>query len=200
MDRIPASIERNRRVAQTLPVVMVLGGWLLLLIGLAAPTPAAEKIVLRYGIFRRSVPVSDLTEFAETGEPSRRLNRYLRMADEDPERFRQFLIEETPADPKTMNRLLASPAGDVLLDKLSEYLYTPEQDDREALRVALTTAAENDSKISFLEVLQTYPAEEAHINVRRAIDTYRQIAAVQQRVEGVLGGGLEEVLREINPF
>lgn len=200
MDRIPASIERNSRVAQTLPVVMVLGGWLLLLIGLAAPTPAAEKIVLRYGIFRRSVPVSDLTEFAETGEPSRRLNRYLRMADEDPERFRQFLTEETPADPKTMDRLLASPAGDVLLDKLSEYLYTPEQDDREALRIALTTAAENDSKISFLEVLQTYPAEEAHINVRRAIDTYRQIAAVQQRVEGVLGGGLEEVLREINPF
>jgi hypothetical protein len=199
MAQITVSVGWISKQDKTWLVVGALAGWLLLH-GLMVPAQAAETVVLRYSIFRRSLPVADLTEFAETGEPSRRLQRYLRMANEEPERFRQFITEETPADPQTLDRVLVSPAGDVLLDKLSEYIYTPEQDDREALRVALNQAAENDSKISFLEVLQTYPAAEAHINVRRAINTYRQIAELQQQVEGVLGGGLDEVLREINPF
>ncbi len=175
---------------------IVLSGWL----AIAIPVQAAEELVLRYGIFRGSVPVADLNEFAETGETSRSLRRYLRLAKEDPEQFRQFLTAEAPVESRNLDRLLDSPAGDVLLDEFSKYLYTPHQDDREALRTALKTAVEDDQKISFLEVLQDYPAKEAHINVRRAISTYQQVIAVQSRVEGILGGRFDEILHQINLF
>lgn len=175
---------------------MTLLGWLVT----ATPGQAAERVVLRYGIFRGSIPVADLNEFAETGETSRTLRRYLRLAKEEPEQFRQVLTAEAPADSRNLDRLLDSPAGDVLLDEFSRYLYTPEQDDREALRTAFKVAAEDDQKISFLELLQDYPAKEAHINVRRAISTYQQIASIQSRVEGVLGGQLDEVLQKIDLF
>lgn len=169
-------------------------------LAIAVPVQAAEELVLRYGIFRGSVPIADLNEFAETGETSRSLRRYLRLAKEDPEKFRQFLTAEAPVESRNLDRLLDSPAGDVLLDEFSKYLYTPDQDDREALRTALKTAVEDDQKISFLEVLQDYPAEAAHINVRRAISTYQQVIAIQSRVDGVLGGQLDNVLQQIDLF
>lgn len=162
---------------------------------------AAETVILRYGIFRGSIPMADLTEFAETGETTRRLRRYFNRANQDPEKFRQFLTEEVATDPRTLNRVLESPAGDVLLDEMTQYIHSPERrDDRATLKSALTLAANNDNHLSFVELLEEYPTEEVHINVRRVAATYRQFAAIQERVGGVLEGDLGEILREVNPF
>lgn len=168
----------------------------LVMLGISGPVQAAETVVLRYGIFRGSIPVADLTEFAETGETSRRLRRYLRIADQEPEEFRQILTKTVAT--RNFDRLLTSPAGDVLLNELSDYLYNTKQDDQEALKTALTASAENDSQVSLLEVLQNYPTQEVHINVRRAIATYEQFAAVQQRVDQVLDSGVGDLLQELN--
>jgi Alpha/beta hydrolase of unknown function (DUF1400) len=170
----------------------------LLLLVTAAPVRAAETVVLRYGIFRGSVPVADLTEFAETGETSRQLRRYLRLADQEPEEFRQILTETVATDARNFDRLITSPAGDALLNELSDYLYSPRQDDQEALKTALTTSAEDDNQISLLEVLQNYPTEAVHVNVRRAIATYERFAAVQQRVDRVLDSGVGDLLQDLN--
>jgi Alpha/beta hydrolase of unknown function (DUF1400) len=160
---------------------------------------AAETVVLRYGLFRGSVDVDDLEELVETGEASGRLRRYLRLADQEPAQFRQYLTEEATASSRTLNLLLGSPAGDVLLNEFSEYIYIPNsRDDQEALRTALTTSVEDDSKLSLLELLQNYPREKVHINMRRAVSTYRQFASIQERFEGILNGRFEEVLEEIN--
>jgi hypothetical protein len=162
---------------------------------------AAETVVLRYGIFRGSIPMADLNEFAETGEASSRLRRYLNRADQEPEEFRQYLTKNVTTDPRRLDQVLESPAGDVILDELSEYIYSPERRDDEAtLKSALTLAANNDNQISFVELLDSYPTEEVHINVRRAIATYNRFAAIQERVGGVLEGDLGEILREVNPF
>lgn len=165
----------------------------------APSAKAAETVVLRYGLFSGSIPVEDLTEFAETGETSGRLRRYLRLGGQDPEQFRQYLTEEATANSRTLNFLLDSPAGEVLLNEFSEYMYIPNsRDDQEALQTALTTSVEDDSKISLLELLQNYPREKVHVNVRRAVSTYRQFASIQERFEGVLNGRFEEVLEEID--
>lgn len=170
-------------------------------LALTPAVKAAETVVLRYGIFRGSVPVQDLTDFAETGETSGRLRRYLRLAKQEPEDLRQFLTKEVQAEPKTLDRLLNSPAGEVILNEFSDYMYTTStRDDQGAMRTALTRSAEDDNQLSFVELLQDYPAEEVHINVRRVISTYNQFASIQERISGVLEGGLDEVLQEINLF
>lgn len=170
-------------------------------LALTPAVKAAETVVLRYGIFRGSVPVQDLTDFAETGETSGRLRRYLRLSKQEPEDLRQFLTKEVKTEPKTLDRLLNSPAGEVILNQFSDYVYTTStRDDEGAIRTALTRSAEDDSQLSFIEVLQDYPAEEVHINVRRVISTYNRFASIQERISGVLEGGLDEVLQEIDLF
>lgn len=185
----------NRYPRARVALVSLIGLSLLL----AAPAQAAETVVLRYGIFRGSIPVTDLTEFAETGEPSRQLRRYLRLADQQPEEFRQILTRTIATDSRNFDRLIDSPAGDALLNELSDYLYNTQQNDQEALKTALQTSAE-DNQISFLEVLQNYPTEAVHINVRRAIATYERFAAVQQRVDQVMDSGVGDLLRDLNIF
>lgn len=162
------------------------------------PVQAAQTVVLRYGIFRGSIPVSDLSTFAETGETSRKLRRYLNLADQEPEQFRTYLTEAVETDPETLNLLLKSPAGDALLSEMSEYLYVPNRgDDQDLLRSALEASTENDSKLSMIELLQDYPAEKVHINVGKAISTYRQFASIQERFGGILNGRLGTLLERI---
>jgi hypothetical protein len=156
---------------------------------------AAETVVLRYGIFRRSLPVADLTNFVETGETSGRLRRYLRLADLEPEQFRQTLSEGITANPNSLKLLLESPAGDVLLGEVGEYMYVPNRrDDHEILRSALTASAEDDDQISLIEVLENYPSEKVYINVNKVVSTYQQFASIQERFSGVLNGRLSEIL------
>jgi len=50
---------------------------------------AADHIVLKYAPIKRSLPVSDLRDFAETGEQSRQLRTSLKLAKQDPEFFRR---------------------------------------------------------------------------------------------------------------
>lgn len=162
---------------------------------------AADTVVLRYGIFRGSIPMADLNEFAETGEASSRLRRYLNRANQEPEQFREFLTRNVATNPQRLDQVLESPAGDVILNELSEYIYSPERRDDEAtLEAALTLAATDDNQVSFVELLDQYPTEEVHINVRRVVATYRRFAAIQERVGGVLEGDLGEILQEVNPF
>lgn len=166
------------------------------LMGLATGAKAAETVVLRYGIFRGSVPVADLNEFAETGEATGRIRRYLRLADQEPQQFQQILTETATVSPNRLDFFLASPAGDLVLDELSRYIYAPDSDSRKDLRSAITASAV-DQQLSLLEVLQNYPTEKVHINVRRAISTYQRFAQVQSDVDSALGDGAVDRLRDL---
>jgi Alpha/beta hydrolase of unknown function (DUF1400) len=163
-----------------------------------AAASAAETVVLRYGIFRGSLPTADLAEFAETGNQSDRLKRYLRLADQEPADLQRILNNQISTEPRGFNLLMSSPAGDALLGELSRYIYNSKDDDKAALRTAINSSAEADQQISLIDILQNYPTENVYINVKRAVSTYQQIASIQSKVDGVLGGGLDQILREIN--
>ncbi|MFM7424807.1 MAG: alpha/beta hydrolase [Elainella sp.] len=175
-----------------LGLALILSG----LIGLATRAEAAETVVLRYGIFRGSVPVADLNQFAETGEAKGRIRRYLRLADQQPEQFQRILTETAATNPKRLELFLASPAGDLVLDELGRYIYAPDSDNRQNLRTAIAASAV-DQQLSLLEVLQNYPTEKVHINVRRAVSTYQRFAQVQSDIDSALGDGTVDRLREL---
>jgi hypothetical protein len=162
----------------------------------APATPAAEEVVFHYGIFRQRLAVSELTDFAETGETSRVLKRYLKRANSDPESVRQVLVRPVEVDHDVLDRALNNPAGDRLLDELGEIVQTPDdKDNREALRTALVQATATDNKLTLLEVIQNYPTDEIHLDVKRAIRTYNRIAEYQEPLQQALEGA--ETLRRI---
>lgn len=168
--------------------------------GIIYPTAAeaAETVVLRYGIFRGSLPMADLSRFAETGEQSDRLKRYLRLAEQEPADLQRILNSQIDTDQRGFDLVMSSPAGDALLGELSRYIYSSKRDDKAALRTALNSSTVDDSQVSLVELLENYPNSKVDINVRQAVSTYQQIASVQSRVDSVLDDGLGQLLRQIN--
>lgn len=159
---------------------------------------AADEIVFRYGILRQRLAVSELTKFAETGEESPVLARYLRRANAQPAEVRRILSQPLTIDRNTLDRGLNNVAGDFLINELSAIVKTPnDEDNQEALRNALLGSTVGDNKVTLLEVLQNYPNSEVHIDVKQAIRTYDRIAKYQQPIQNILQrvGPLRDILK-----
>ncbi|MBD1868805.1 alpha/beta hydrolase [Cyanobacteria bacterium FACHB-471] len=176
---------------------------LILGIGVSVPlwatgAMAAEQVVLKYSVLRQSVSVAELTTLAETGETSRSLRRYLRLAGKQPEEVRQTLTEEAQVNVVLVDRGLNNPIGDTVLDQVGEAIYPPSGEaSREALRSALVLSASDDDRISLIEVIQNYPTDEVVVDGDRLVAAYGQLQAIQERFGGLLEGGLEGVFDNI---
>lgn len=148
---------------------------------------AAERVVLRYRIFRRAISVEELSTFARTGELSRSLRVNLALARQNPEVIRRYLSEPVKVNVVFLDRLLNSRIGNALLDEVSKAIYTPSrQANRQALRSALILSASRDGQITLLEVLQNYPTREVQVDGERLESTYRQLRRLGGRVQDVL--------------
>jgi len=149
---------------------------------------AAEKVVLEYGVFRGSVRVSELTAFAETGEVSAPLQFYLKAGRADPQAVRQALNQPIAVSPVVLDRILNSPVGGIVLDQVSQAVHTPSaRADRQALRSALVLSAARDGKITLIETIQRYPTSEVHVEGDRLVRAYRQLSALEGRIQDLLG-------------
>ena len=154
---------------------------------LSLPSAAAENVLLRYRGFGRTVPVAELAELAETGEPPRRLAALLRTAGQDPADLRRILTAEAGATPIALDRTLNSLTGEWVLDQLGTAIYPPSgQASRQALRSALVASAQDDNRVTLLEVLENYPGNQVVVNGNRLEEAYRQFQAFTQAGRGWL--------------
>ena len=159
---------------------------------------AANEIVFRYGILRQRLSVIELAKFAETGEQSPVLERYLRRTNSNPEEVRQVLNQSVNVGHTTLDKGLNNIAANLLLDELGKIIQTPDdQGNQEALRSALLASTAQDNQLTILEVVQNYPADEIHLDVKRAIRTYNQIAKYQKPLQDALqkAGPLRQILK-----
>ena len=151
----------------------------------------AERLKLRYGPFERSLPVSDLSTFVETGTPSPELDQYLRLAKQSPDQLREGLSFSIPASPRTLDRLLNSPMGEALLSEMSHYIHTsvhaPQgQVNTQALRSAFLLSASDNQEVSLIEVLQHYPTPDVTVEGDKVLKTYRNANRWIERGQAVL--------------
>ncbi|NJL42023.1 MAG: alpha/beta hydrolase [Leptolyngbyaceae cyanobacterium SM1_4_3] len=123
-------------------LALLLGG------GAAAPGLAAERLTVRLGPIEQSVTVSDLEEFAATGDIPPSLSLYAPLLTED---VRQALNSRIQLDPEVGDRLvddlLQSSAGRRLLSTLEVAIPNSTVEDLEA---ALTVAAQQVDGLSLL--------------------------------------------------
>jgi hypothetical protein len=172
---------------------LAIGGALSTAIALFLPYSraiAAEQVILKYNVFERSIPVADLTTFAETGKLSRDLKAYMRASKQDRKEVRKTLTDKVDVNVTTLDRVLNSVVGNLALEQLSRYIYTSSrQADKQAMRAALVLSASEDSNISIIEIAQNYPTAEVYIDGNRLSATYAQIS--------VLRGGLDNLLERV---
>ncbi len=147
---------------------------------------AAEQVVLRYGAFRSSVPVADLAELGSSGQAPASIQPYLRLLNREPVEVQQALTSQISIDHRLMDRVLNSPVGEVVLDRLGDVIQTPTgAANRQALRAALVLAASNDGKVSLLEVIQHYPTQEIHLDGKRLLAAYRELSQLERQARKV---------------
>lgn len=138
-----------------LTVTLYVGAWATLL---PLKAIASEEVELRFGMFARTVDVADLEVFVRTGRPTDRLEALLRMAKIEPVKARDMLGTIYPADLIQLDKLLNSPLGEAILDRVALAVHTPSHDaSRQALRAAIILSAADNGSLSALELLQRYP-------------------------------------------
>ncbi|MHC5733734.1 alpha/beta hydrolase [Nostoc sp.] len=173
--------------------VLVLVGSIYLLF-LPTPAFAAEQVVLKYGIFRESLSVEELSTFAQTGELSRSLRVNLALARQDPKAIRQYLTEPMKVNPVFLDKVLNSQIGNIILDQISQVIFTPSRRaDRQALRAALVLSASQDGQVSLIEIIKNYPTNEVEVDGvvyrrrHRLESAYRQLRRLQTNLQDLFG-------------
>lgn len=145
---------------------------------------AAETVRLTYGPVSMDIPIAELEEFAETGEPSRELERLFDLANQDPERVRSTLNEPVDVNPVALDMVLNSPVGEWMLDRVSDTIHPASgQAGRLALRAALIGSAAEDNEITLLEIMQTYPTPEIVVRGDRLLETYNRVNDVLEPLQ-----------------
>ncbi|PSN78603.1 hypothetical protein C8B47_16015 [filamentous cyanobacterium CCP4] len=157
--------------------------WLLGLAGAlaaATPAPAAEALLVSYGILERSIPIADLERFATTGEltPQLRIySRQLQLTDEQLSQVREVLTTPASISPVGVAQFLYTEQGVLLLEQISRVVQTPvRQANVQALRGALILAAANpESGFTLLNVLKTYPTVAIRIDLAEGLAIAQEI-------------------------
>ncbi|MBN3878242.1 MAG: alpha/beta hydrolase [Nostoc sp. JL23] len=173
--------------------VLVLAGSICLLF-VSTPAFAAERVVLKYGVFRESLSGEELSTFSQTGELSRSLKVNLALARQDPKAIRQYLTKPVKVNPVFLDKVLNSQIGNIIFDQISQVTYTlSRRADRQALRAALVISASQNRQVSLIEIIKNYPTNEVEVDGvvyrrrHRSESAYRQLRRLQTNLQDLFG-------------
>ena len=175
-------MPQNKKVSKNSQLIF---SFILAILGLIytkQSAQAAERVVLKYSVLRESISVQELSQLANTGETSRSLKTYLKLANKKPEELRALLNQNVDVDPVFLSKVLNSFAGGMVLNPIGEVIHTPsKRANKESLRGTLVTSALSDNNIRLIEIFENYPTEEIHVDGDRLVEVY-------QNIEGFLDG------------
>lgn len=155
-------------------------------------TASGRQLVFTYGPFQGSLLIRDLATLAKTGEISRSLRSYLKLAKVNPENLRHLLTKEVNVNLRFLDRNLNSILGEYALFQIGQIVRTrSRQANIQALRSALVLSASNDNRISLIELLENYPLSQVYVD---GVKLVRQLRSVK-RAGGVEGFTIEKLRR-----
>jgi len=141
----------------------------------------AEQVIFHHGLIQPSFAVADLHEFVATGEVPDGWSLYLAIADLEPEALHALLTQEIAVNLGIADHLLNSAMGEQLLTYVGQVIHTPSrQANVQALRSALVLAAQDDARLSLLEVLDHYPHAEIHVDISQLVSLIKAMEAATQ--------------------
>lgn len=186
--RVPALQRGFNRTCASFGGALVLG--LAATVGLLdRPTLAADRIYFTYGPLGRSIAISDLRTFADTGETTQQLRWYLNFANVEPEDFRQVLTKEVGLNAGFVGRTTHTIPGEYVLFQVGQIVHTKSRKgvvQIYALRSAFVMSTIDDDKISILEFLEKYPTPELYVDGVVLARLARKVDRFIDRIEPTL--------------
>lgn len=150
---------------------------------------AAKDIVLTYGFLRHSIPVSEITRFAETGKQSPSLALLVSLSQQDPALLREALNRTVPVNYLVLQGALNSSHGDSILAEASQVVHPNRREESvPALRAAIATSAQ-DNRVSLLEFFENYPTDTMYVDGEKLMDAVQR---ARPMIEAA-GDGIETV-------
>ena len=147
---------------------------------------AADRVVLKYKMFRGSVSVSELAAFANSGKASPMLQLYLKASGQDPDVVQTVLKQKVDVDAKTADRLLNNPVSTLLLDQVGQVVHPPDGEAAgEAMQTALLKTAEQDSKVSLIGIIENYPASKVEVEGEQVIKLNSKISSISSGAKSI---------------
>lgn len=175
---------------------------------LATPSPAAERLIITYGVLERTISIQDIETFAATGQLTPQLrayNRHLQFSQAQLDQVQRVLT--TPVEritPVGIAQFLYTQQGERLLRELTRVVRTPARvGDFSALRAALILGAVNaEAGITLLDVLRAYPLEAIRIDLSAGFAVAEEInrAIVQSSQAVALVQNLAQQEAEATPL
>jgi len=151
--------------------VLLLFSFLLGSLLVPAPSLAAEKIVVRYGIFEQSLPVVELRSYAETRKVSSALQDFLRYLDsKDKEKLQEALQVKMSLDIVALDKLLDTEIGQKFLSTISQAIARRDNAGITALRAAVILGTKSPEGLGIISFLEAYPSKRIVINLSEALE------------------------------
>ena len=144
---------------------------------------AAEKVHFIYGPLNLSLKVESLALFAEEGIVNPELDYYLKAVgadEEQKEQFREALQKKAEIDPRTLWRILYSPTGEQVLERMGVLISgMGGRNGKYLLRGALIQSAYDEEKgltlVNFLDKLAT----DVQLNIEEVSQVATYVSALE---------------------
>ena len=170
-----------------------------MLLPVARPSAAAERIYISYSVFERSIAIEDLEQYAREGILSGDLLAYSQYATpKSLEQLQRVLTSRAELNPVAVSNFLYTFQGEALLRRLSQVIQTESrQTSIYALRAAMILAAADDEGLTLLNVLRHYPTQGIRVDLDRSLDMAKELQALvednQQAIEVVNQRAIQEI-------
>lgn len=142
----------------------------------SVPSLAAEKIVVRYGIFEQSLPVFDLRQYAETQKISAELQDFLRYLNPKEKVMVQEALQVNMfLDIVALDKLLNSEIGENFLSSISPAIARRDDAGIPALRAAIILGTKSPKGLGIISFLEAYPSKQIVIDLPETEEILSQL-------------------------
>jgi hypothetical protein len=95
---------------------------------------------------------------------------YFSLAQIDREALQQLLTQEVAVNLSVVDHTLNSSLGERILSYIGQIVHTPSRRANvQALRSAIVSSAQNDGRLSLLELLRHYPSDEIYVDINQLV-------------------------------
>jgi lysophospholipase L1-like esterase len=134
----------------------------------ALPSLAAEKVLVRYGLFEESIPVADIRNYGETQKVSANLQSILgHLSPKEKQQLQDALQVKMSLDIVALDKLVNTQMGKQILYFASQAIARRDQASIQALRSAIILGAKSPEGLGLLTFLEAYPSNELVIDVSK---------------------------------
>lgn len=135
-----------------------------------------DRVILTYGPFQVPILVRELRVFAETGAMTKTISQIVKASKVDAETLRGLMTLEIGFDLVPFACIIYSEEGQELTEAVGTSIRTHRRvANGKAIRAALINALSNDGKLSFLDIVESYPVPGMYIDIGNIPTTVNQV-------------------------